>query len=61
MRTLDFIININGIKSLFLSVIEDDYVGPRLEDGKVTEHFMKELMEYYKAQKKLHRRYAYKV
>ncbi|XP_042884048.1 serine/threonine-protein phosphatase 5-like [Penaeus japonicus] len=42
-------------------VIEDDYVGPRLEDGKVTENFMKELMEYYKAQKKLHRRYAYKI
>ncbi|XP_045607414.1 serine/threonine-protein phosphatase 5 [Procambarus clarkii] len=41
--------------------IEDDYIGPRLEDGKVTETFMRELMEHYKAQKKLHRRYAYKI
>ncbi|XP_069961394.1 serine/threonine-protein phosphatase 5 [Cherax quadricarinatus] len=41
--------------------IEDDYIGPRLEDGKVTESFMKELMEHYKVQKKLHRRYAYKI
>ncbi|XP_064083714.1 serine/threonine-protein phosphatase 5-like isoform X1 [Macrobrachium nipponense] len=42
-------------------VIEDDYEGPRLEDGKVTEQFMKDLMEHYKAQKKLHRQYAYKI
>lgn len=41
--------------------IEDDYEGPRLEEGMVTENFMLELMEHYKAQKKLHRRYAYKV
>lgn len=41
--------------------IEDEYEGPRLEEGMVTENFMLELMEHYKAQKKLHRRYAYKV
>lgn len=41
--------------------IEDDYKGPALEDGKVTLKFMLELMDHYKQQKKLHRKYAYKV
>lgn len=41
--------------------IENDYVGPELEDGKVTLQFMKDLMELYKNQGKLHRKYAYKV
>lgn len=43
------------------TAIEDDYVGPQLEDGKVTLKFMEELMEFYKDQKKLHRKFAYKV
>ncbi|KAK4300299.1 hypothetical protein Pmani_027485 [Petrolisthes manimaculis] len=42
-------------------VIEDDYEGPGLEEGMVTENFMLELMEHYKAQKKLHRHHAYKI
>lgn len=42
-------------------VIEDDYKGPKLEDGNVTLDFMNELMETYKAQGKLHRMYAYKI
>lgn len=41
--------------------IEDEYNGPALEDGKVTEKFMTDLMESYKNQGKLHRKYAYKV
>lgn len=42
--------------------IEDDYNGPKLEnDTTVTLEFMKELMQWYKDQKKLHKRYAYKV
>lgn len=41
--------------------IEDDYNGPKLEDGKVTLKFMEDLMEHYKDQKKLHRKFAYKV
>uniref|UniRef100_A0A1A9WC09 protein-serine/threonine phosphatase n=1 Tax=Glossina brevipalpis TaxID=37001 RepID=A0A1A9WC09_9MUSC len=41
--------------------IEDDYKGPALEDGKVTLNFMLDLMEHYKQQKKLHRKYAYKA
>jgi hypothetical protein len=45
---------------LFIA-IENEYTGPELEDGKVTLNFMKELMELYKNQGKLHRKYAYKV
>lgn len=42
--------------------IEDDYTGPKLADDKtVTLDFMKELMKWYKDQKKLHKKYAYKV
>lgn len=43
------------------SAIEDEYKGPELEDGKITLKFMKDLMELYKKQGKLHRKYAYKV
>lgn len=46
---------------LHFIAIEDDYTGPQLEDGKVTLKFMKDLMEFYKDQKKLHRKFAYKV
>lgn len=42
--------------------IEDDYDGPKLDEEKnVTLEFMKGLMEHYKDQKKLHKKYAYKV
>lgn len=42
--------------------IEDDYDGPKLENDKnVTLEFMKDLMQHYKDQKKLHKKYAYKV
>ncbi|CAH1396592.1 unnamed protein product [Nezara viridula] len=41
--------------------IEEDYSGPALEDGKVTEKFIAELMKTYKRQGKLHRKYAYKI
>lgn len=44
-----------------LIVIEEDYDGPQLEDGKVTAKFMDDLIQHYRDQKKLHRRYAYKV
>lgn len=43
------------------AAIEDEYVGPKLEDSKVTLKFMKELMEWFKDQKKLHRKCAYQV
>lgn len=41
--------------------IEDGYTGPVLENDKVTLKFMLDLMETYKAQGKLHRKYAYKI
>nr|AEE62915.1 unknown [Dendroctonus ponderosae] len=41
--------------------IEDNYSGPQLEDGKVTEQFMKELMQLYKDQGTLHRKFAFKI
>ncbi|KAG7217598.1 hypothetical protein INR49_021284, partial [Caranx melampygus] len=41
--------------------IEDDYVGPKLEDGKVTLKFMNEMMDWFKDQKKLHRKCAYQI
>jgi len=52
------------IQTFFYSLppaIEDDYSGPKLEDGKVTLKFMKELMDWFKDQKKLHRKFAYQV
>lgn len=42
-------------------VIEDDYSGPALENGKVTEKFITELLSAFKQQGKLHRKYAYKI
>lgn len=46
---------------LFVLDIEEDYSGPKLENGKVTLEFLKDLMEHYKKEQKLHRKYAYKV
>ena len=40
--------------------VEDEYVGPRL-DGEITAEFMKDLMQHFKDQKILHKKYAYKV
>lgn len=43
-------------------VIESDYTGPTLKDGKtITETFVQELLQYLKDQKKLHKKYAYEV
>lgn len=42
--------------------IEDEYDGPKLQDDKtVSLEFMKHLMQHYKDQKKLHKKYAYKM
>ncbi|XP_053614016.1 serine/threonine-protein phosphatase 5 [Plodia interpunctella] len=54
-------VNIADSINLDAMTIEDEYVGPALEDGKVTMKFITELMEYYKQQKKLHKKYAYKI
>lgn len=41
--------------------IEDSYSGPVLEDGQITLDFIEELMECYKNQKKIHKKYAYRI
>ncbi len=42
--------------------VEEKYSGPRLEaDGSVTLSFMKELLEEYKIQGKLHTKFAFQV
>lgn len=47
---------------IFISAIEGDYEGPKLsEDGKVSAQFTEDLMTTYRAQGKLHQRYAYQV
>ncbi|EFN74272.1 Serine/threonine-protein phosphatase 5 [Camponotus floridanus] len=45
----------------FVEFIEDEYTGPKLVDGKVTLQFMQDLLQWYKNQNKLHRKYAYKI
>ncbi|XP_038206909.1 serine/threonine-protein phosphatase 5-like [Zerene cesonia] len=54
-------VNIADAINLDAMTIEDEYEGPSLEDGQVTVKFVTELMEYYKNQKKLHKKYAYKI
>lgn len=51
----------DGLLYFIFAAIEDDYVGPKLEDGKVTLKFMNEMMDWFKDQKKLHRKCAYQV
>uniref|UniRef100_A0A8C5BN50 Serine/threonine-protein phosphatase n=1 Tax=Gadus morhua TaxID=8049 RepID=A0A8C5BN50_GADMO len=41
--------------------IEDEYTGPKLEDGKVTAKFMNDMVEWFKDQKKIHRKCAYQI
>jgi len=40
--------------------VEESYSGPRL-DGDISPEFMKDLVAHFKAEKKLHIRYAYKI
>lgn len=49
------------LELIILVAIEDEYTGPKLVDGKVTLEFMKDLLEWYRNQNKLHRKYAYKI
>ncbi|KAF5307221.1 hypothetical protein FQR65_LT00737 [Abscondita terminalis] len=53
--------NIADSIDLDAMTIEHEYNGPELEDGKVTLQFMKDLMDLYRKQGKLHRKYAYKI
>ncbi|XP_043256603.1 serine/threonine-protein phosphatase 5 [Colletes gigas] len=53
--------SIASMINLEAMAIEDEYVGPKLEDGKVTLKFMQDLLEWYRKQQLLHRKYAYKI
>ena len=46
--------------SYVLIVVEGSYEGPRLE-GEITPDFMKDMMAWFKDQKKLHRKYAFQI
>ena len=51
-----------GVKEMLETVaVESDYASPQLVEGKVTLEFMESLMETFKNQKKLHRKYAFNV
>ncbi|XP_052767610.1 serine/threonine-protein phosphatase 5-like [Mya arenaria] len=41
--------------------IEENYTGPCLEDGKVTLKFVESLLDTFRDQKKLHRKFAYQI
>lgn len=42
-------------------VVEESYKGPHLKDKKVDEEFIESLLEHFKQQKVLHRKYAYQI
>ncbi|KAI9349094.1 Metallo-dependent phosphatase-like protein [Obelidium mucronatum] len=42
-------------------VVEPSYDGPHLADTGITEEFCKDLLSHMEAQKKLHRKYVYKI
>ncbi|XP_014359983.1 serine/threonine-protein phosphatase 5 [Papilio machaon] len=54
-------VNIADSINLDAMTIEDEYEGPMLEDGKVTVKFVNDLIEHYKQEKHLHKKYAYKI
>ncbi|WOL14145.1 serine/threonine-protein phosphatase 5 [Canna indica] len=41
--------------------VEPQYDGPRIEDEVITLEFVKKMMDYFKNQKHLHKRYAYQI
>ena len=41
--------------------MEEGYRGPRWDEGELRSEFMEELLQWFKDEKKLHRKYAYKV
>lgn len=45
----------------YFSDVEDDYDGPRLSEDGITREFVEELIERFRDQKKIHKKYAYKV
>lgn len=45
----------------FSLVVEDEYDGPRLSEDGISREFVEELIERFTDQKKIHKKYAYKV
>ena len=45
---------------LYSIEVEDSYNGPKLE-GDINPEFMKDLLKWFKEQKRLHKKYCYKV
>jgi len=41
--------------------VESDYSGPQLVDGKISLEFMQSMMDTFRDQKKLHRKFAFKI
>lgn len=46
---------------IHFSEVGNDYVGPHLVDGQVTEKFMTDMIEHFKNEKKIHKKYAYQI
>ena len=42
-------------------MVEDNYRGPRWEEGELDTEFMDHLLQWYSQGKLLHKKYAYKV
>ena len=57
------IITAQNMKSnlFFYTAVDNSYDGPHLEDGKVTLEFVQQLLTRFKDQKKIHKKYAYRV
>ena len=45
---------------IIITDVEDSYSGPKLDDD-ISAGFMKNLLDWFKEQKKLHKKYCYKV
>ena len=64
MRTLVYFTTLSHTYIITLHMyaieVEDSYNGPKLEDN-INAEFMKDLLKWYKEEKKLHKKYCYKV
>jgi len=41
--------------------VQENYIGPRFDEDKITLKFVKDMIEAFKAQKQIHNKYAYKI
>lgn len=41
--------------------VGSDYTGPRLKDGQVTLEFVREMLEHFKNQKLIHKKYVFQI